>query len=219
MYRYSNKKYNELLFKMGILRIGTLYDFRNSEHKKGIADPKEGTKSIIHNKDLQIDSMDNLSEDQKSILKGYEELGAIKIAGNVKNFVLKNVEAKQDINSPNFFILCTAKLFNIIDEFEGYDSCYKITHPNEFYNEITIALNKIRPVKFLGCFDVVYKDRVEEWIKNGNTLSPVLIKELEFKGQAEIRAIWEPLDKSKPIEPVLLGSYTLGKYMEHQPLN
>lgn len=217
MYRYSNKKYNELLFKMGIIKIGTLYDFRSSEHKEGISDSNEGIKTIIHNKDLKIDSMNELSKEQKSILKGYEELGAIKIS-KYKNLTMVNNQVKKQINSDDLFIYCTASKFNIITEFKGYDSCYKITHPNEFYNEVTIALNRIRPVKFLGFYKVTYKNRTEEWIENGNKVHPALIKGLEYYNQAEIRAIWEPLDKSKGIEPIILASYKLGKYMQIQPL-
>ncbi|WP_151946922.1 hypothetical protein [Aliarcobacter butzleri] len=218
MYKYSNKKYNELLFKMGIIRIGTLYDFRSSEHKEGISDPSEGIKTIIHNKNLKIDSMMNLSKEQESILKGYEELGAFKIGKNCKNITIINNQVKKQINSDDLFIYCTASKFNIITEFEKYDSCYKITHPNEFYNEVTIALNKIKPVRFLGFYEVTYKNRTEEWIENGNKLHPALIKGLEYSNQAEIRAIWEPLDKSKGIEPIKLASYKLGKYMQPQLL-
>lgn len=217
MYRYSNKKYNDLLFKMGIIRIGTLHDFRRSEHKRGIADPTEGTKSISHQHDLFIESTENLTNEQKDALQGYEELNAIKLE-NCKNITLSNIHATKKLTSDDYFILCTASKNNVINEFEGYDSCYKITSPIDFYKELTIALNRIRPVRFLGYSEVVYKDRNEKWEKNGNKLHPAQIKETEFSGQAEIRAIWEPLDRSKPIEPIVLGSYKLGRHIKHLPL-
>ncbi len=47
MYRYTNSCYNKLLLNMGCIRVGTLHDFRKSEHKKGIADPQEGKKKYF----------------------------------------------------------------------------------------------------------------------------------------------------------------------------
>lgn len=49
MYRYSLQKFNSSLLNMGEIRIGTLHDFRRTEHTQGIADPKEGKKKISHN--------------------------------------------------------------------------------------------------------------------------------------------------------------------------
>lgn len=46
MYRYSKKEYNEKLLKIGEIRIGTLHDFRNKEHKIGISDNQEGKKQF-----------------------------------------------------------------------------------------------------------------------------------------------------------------------------
>jgi len=48
MYRYSNSKFSNILTVLGGIRVGTLHDFRNSEHKKGIADPLEGKKTVVH---------------------------------------------------------------------------------------------------------------------------------------------------------------------------
>ncbi len=214
IYRHNSKKYNDLLFNIGILRIGTLYDFRKSEHKKGISDPKEGTKTVTHKGSVHIDSTDNIDDYQKNILKGFEELNAIKIEGNCKNITINNCNALKQVDSANYFILCTASKSNLEGEFEGYNSCYEILERDSFFTEITYRLNKILPVRFLGYFSVIYRDREEKWEENGNKLHPSLIKELEYKGQYEIRAIWEPLNKNIEIEPIILGSYKLGKYMK-----
>jgi len=214
MYRHNSKKYNDLLFNLGILRVGTLYDFRKSEHKKGISDSKEGIKTIIHSGSIHIDSTENLDDSQKNMLKGFEELNAIRIEGNCKNITINNCHASKQVNSDNYFILCIALKSDLEGEFEGYDSCYEISEQDFFFNEITYRLNKIIPVKFLGCFQVIYRDREEKWQENGNKLHPALIKELEYKGQYEVRAIWEPLNKNIKIEPIILGSYKLGKYMK-----
>ena len=48
MFRYAARKYNESLIAMGCIRVGTLHDFRQHEHKRGVSDPDEGKKTVSH---------------------------------------------------------------------------------------------------------------------------------------------------------------------------
>jgi hypothetical protein len=48
MYKFIKSEFASLMYLYGYIRIGTLHDFRRTEHAKGISDPKEGKKSISH---------------------------------------------------------------------------------------------------------------------------------------------------------------------------
>lgn len=217
MYKFSSIKYNEQLFKIGILRIGTLYDFRNQEHKKGILDRDEGKKTIVHNvQNIDITDSKNLTKEEKDIKEAWEKQGSIKIEEGGR-IIANNIISNKNINSKNYFIYCTSSSLDARKKFREteYDSCYEISSPTKFFNEITNMLNRITPVKFLGYHNVHYKERKEKYEKNGNNIPPFLIKELEYKGQFEIRAIWEPIYNGIEIKPILLSSYKLGKYMKY----
>ncbi|MFZ1908535.1 MAG: hypothetical protein WAU52_05580, partial [Burkholderiales bacterium] len=56
-FKYAKRVHAKQLLTMGILRVGTLHDFRRMEHAKGIADPQEGKKRVSHLvKDLKLTS-------------------------------------------------------------------------------------------------------------------------------------------------------------------
>lgn len=206
MYRYSNIKFNSLMTTFGVVRVGTLHDFRNSEHKQGIADPQEGKKSVIHYIDKETISIgDKFSKSARAA----EEFNIISGSGNV-NF--ENVTFSKTINSPDFFILCSAHECseNVMKEFEGANSCIEINNPNGFYSELTVLLNSITPVTFLGVHKVSYQVREEDWDGQSWGTHPALIKDLEFKKQTELRAIWAPR-YSQAIEPQIIGSIKLAE--------
>ena len=46
LYKYGRQCHTELLLQMGVVRVGTLYDFRKEEHKRGISDPTEGKNQV-----------------------------------------------------------------------------------------------------------------------------------------------------------------------------
>ena len=47
-FRYGKHKCVDSLLSDGNIRIGTLSDFRNEEHKDGITDKMEGRKTVSH---------------------------------------------------------------------------------------------------------------------------------------------------------------------------
>ena len=213
MYRYSSKKFNSQLLALGIIRIGTLYDFRKSEHKKGISDCQEGKKVVAHTiEDLHVeDPKDHVCQDSKDF-KSIEAFRYLKITG--KNVTLNNVTFSKSLDSQNIFILCTSKICSrdTMMQFDEADSCLQIIHQNDFYNLLTETLNSIRTVEFKGCFEVKYQSREEAWNgKDWGTHSAV-IKDPLFKKQAEIRAIWVPLSTEPPIEPIIIGNFRLGSF-------
>ncbi|HCE1608295.1 hypothetical protein L1D18_15015 [Vibrio parahaemolyticus] len=204
MYRYSNSEYSNLLTVFGGIRVGTLHDFRRSEHKRGIADPQEGKKSVEHHiisDTIQLGDKNNINA---------RAVSAFNAIGGSGQVTLKNVGFSRSFDSPDFFILCSAyeKSKTVMHQFDGADSCVQIYNPMKFYRELTYLLNSITPVYFHGVHRVTYKGRKEKWDGHSWGIDPALIKENEFDQQKEVRAIWVP-KFGQEISPQILGSVKL----------
>lgn len=106
MYRYSANGHTKTLLSMGCIRIGTLYDFRRIEHRRGIADPTEGTKLITH----QVDFFHNghtLSGNpsEEALIRHY--LAALEV--DPGNCYVTNSTLNTALNSTDLYILCFSR--------------------------------------------------------------------------------------------------------------
>ena len=210
MYKYNENRFTESLLNLGILRVGTLYDFRKSEHKNGIADPTEGKKTVNHHiEDLHIPDSSDSKYKESSDARALEAFRAIKIEG-ATNITIQNSSLSQVFDVPDCFIFCTSKIKSkkVMQQFEGADSCLHITDTRAFYSHLTDVINAIVPVRFKGIHEIIYQDRHEKWNEFDWGHHPAVIKEREFSDQYEIRAIWEPKYKM-PIQPLILANYKL----------
>ena len=206
MHRYSAETFNQSLLKLGGIRIGTLHDFRKSEHKKGIADPQEGKKDISHHiESALVNSVDDMHG------KAAKEFKIFDAKNSSASMYINNVTFLKRFNEPDCFILCLSSKLSIevMAEFEGANSCVKILNPNLFLSVLTGTLNSITPVIFRGAHKVIYQDKKEDWNGHDWGKNPALIKEEEFKKQHEIRMIWQPRF-NQTITPVILFNYRLG---------
>ena len=204
---------------MGTIRIGTLHDFRKSEHKKGIADPAEGTKQVLHHVgEVSAANVDEALQNHGYDIKALETFGVMKIGkeSQMTNFTFRNISMSKTFNEPDCFIICSSiyKSKRTMSQFEGADSCIEINQINTFYNILTNTLNTISPVVFRGVHKVIYKDRQEKWNGHDWGHHPALIKEKEFEPQGEIRAIWQP-KFNQSIEPMILCNYRLGSCVSY----
>jgi hypothetical protein len=214
MYKYFKKEYSELLLIYGYLRVGTLYDFRKIEHKKGIADPKEGKKTVVHHiKNLNVNSKNWKTKSNTLNYRSLKQFDMITDKG--ANLQFHNTTIINHFNTPDRFIFCTSK--KIIDdvgkELEEYNCCLEITDPFNFFKCISVELNKIKPIRFNGWHEVTYKDRNEKWNGENFGIAPELIKENFYKGQSEIRGIWEVPDGLE-INPEFIISKDIRNYVK-----
>ena len=102
-------------------------------------------------------------------------------------------------------------------EQEGYDTCYKIIAPNTFFRRVTRSLNTVRPVKFLGLFQVHYYDEKHgmDYFDPRNSHPAFALKDHDgFSVQKEVRAVWSPLITTQDIEPINLLIRQLPSYVE-----
>jgi len=219
MFKYAKHKYNQRLLAMGTIRVGTLHDFRSSEHKLGITDAEEGKKSVsIEVDDLTISGPpDDPSRKKMKDISNNLMGGRFNIGDGCR---LVGVRLTNEIECKNCYILCTSEKLstNTMAECGGADSCVEIVDIDAFYKVLTETLNSVvGPVRFRGIHKVIYQPRKEEW--NGKDLggSPVLIKDRSFSKQHETRAVWEPLS-DRLIDPVTLSNFRLGSFCKLRKL-
>ena len=179
----------------GYIRIGTLHDFRRTEHAKGISDPKEGKKSISHSIDkLEVNHANRETQQSNPDLLALEKLGIARIE-KVGSFVMMGVTVQSDIDSHDCFIYCLSHQYSadMYSLFGDADTCLEITDSDNFFACITDELKKIHPINFSGVSKVSYQKRNEKW--NGSDLGsdPILIKEdiPRYRDQKELRAVWK----------------------------
>ena len=203
-YRYSEKRFNHLLLNMGIVRVGTLLDFRRAEHRKGIADPQEGQKKV--NKDIDRLFVSGAEDPNARMLEAFR---AIKL-GPGSGVSLENVRLSKSFDHPDCFVFCSSAKRSraVMEEFESADSCVEVFDAPLFYRELTRALKSHTPVVFRGLFPVTYQPREEAWNGRDWGHHPALIKEPIFSQQFEVRAVWTPRF-GQAISPLVVGDYRL----------
>lgn len=210
LYRYSNKKYNDLLLNDGSLKIGTLHDFRSIEHKAGISDPNEGMKTVSHYIDYY--SPDNESEIPSINARAMETVTpGMLVLG--KGSSMHNITIAREFKEPNCFVHCSSYVLSadVMSQFEGANSCVEIFDVRGFYRQLTRTINKTTPVEqFLQC-RITYKSREENWNGQNFGLHPSFIKEDQFERQYEYRVIWIPAS-SDSIAPIIINEPKLKKF-------
>jgi hypothetical protein len=171
---------------MGCIRIGTLHDFRELEHKKGIGDPNEGKKTVYHTTKLQqIKSTNDPNVGKSKDFKALKEFGIMHLE-DCYDVTIGKMNMARSFDTPNCYILCSSKYPSkeTMTEFEGADSCIQIVNIESFYSHLTETLNTITPVIFQGIHEVIYRnDREEQWNGNDWGHRPALLKEMQFKPQ------------------------------------
>lgn len=213
VFRYSEQEYNDGLLAFGSVRVGTLHDFRQSEHKNGIADANEGIKSVSH-------YIPHVTErDVGSIhLKALEEFNFIKYSG-ATNIIIKDVQVTREFNHPDCFVHCVSTSFSkvVLSQFDRADSCVEISDVHGFYRRLTATLSLHVPVDLIAIRSVAYMSRDEEWNGKDWGVHPALIKEPRFSKQVEFRAIWKPRFNG-PIAPIVINDIGLINYCKLRAL-
>jgi len=207
LYKYLPTVFSQALLNRGSIRIGTLSDFRKSEHSPGISDPTEGTKII--NLDIGEEEKYECLTEAPEGLKGF-----IKITGECKNLTLNEIHTTTKYRSEDVYILCLSSeaSVNVMNSLEGAEECLELLYQEEFFRDLNIIMS-MESAKFDGLSECIYQSRVVA-ITSGRESTgphPSIIKEPEFKAQKEIRAIWIPTN-NKIIHPTTINNSNLGEY-------
>lgn len=213
MIKYSNKIHIRKLLKKGIIRIGTLHEYRNSDYCEGIHDNTEGRKEVtitIPNRVFDLSLSDPTTQSIKNnFFDGkLQGEGKISFTGDGPMFIKR-------IDHPNCFIFCTSsQRVDLVPKTFGYDAGVKIINPEKFIGIISKVLSAKYGAKLVYFGKVNYMPKTEEWNFLDFGDNPALYKDESFSYQSEIRALWT-LPSNKPIAPVILEIPELTKYV-HQ---
>lgn len=198
LYKYLKKEYAEKFLNSGELLISTLYDFRNEEeHGNKRGDKGEGKKEISEEVSITIE--DPLKHNPLSpLVKKF-----IDLKSGAKNTIIQNSEFIVDQDSGDSYIYCMSSKFDkkLLEDFES-DVCICIKSPWKFIKAISIELRK--KADFLGLSPCKYKNRQQTYGSHDNYHASI-IKPVDYKNQAEVRAIWNAKNPHEtPLQKLLI---------------
>jgi hypothetical protein len=193
------KVHAQRLVAEGIVRIGTLYEYRDIEsHGVIIGDDAEGSKSaVMHAPYLEIKKQEDVPEFVRNRI----------IVG--ENSTVRMINSKFIVSeeSPNYYVFSLAAEYSpaLMKEF-GYDACVRIDQQG-FFSTLNRCFR--HHGNFAGLFPCVYMPR-EVHHTEQHSIHPALIKGLSYANQKEERGIWEPTGKN--IRPVILKCRKLSRW-------
>jgi len=194
------KEHAESLLSKGVVRIGTLYEFRNEEnYGKEIGDNEEGKKSSY----MEVNKTSFTYETQPEFTKSL-----FKMTPNSGTVHLKDLTIENEANSSDLYLYCTTNVYdqNAMKNF-GYDACIEIIRPDRFFKCLSKQLKN--KGTYQGSHRCIYKPRrLPHYYKD--KIHPALIKDPEYFYQKEVRSIWQP--KNNKIKPIFLEVNNLHKH-------
>ena len=186
---------------MGVVRVGTLYDFRKEEHKRGISDPTEGKNQVY--------------APLKGTFRGEDLLPPVFDAFNIKilpnaKVTFKSSVAERRFDSDDAYVYCFSSVLSqpTMREMGDADSCFAIRDVSNFIQVLDRTLTSVTGARLVTVDSVTYQERRQEW--NGKDWGPYgpLVKEPGFREQHEVRAVWASTMPG-PISPLVVGSSEL----------
>ncbi|EHH1028503.1 hypothetical protein BT047_RS21925 [Vibrio parahaemolyticus] len=186
LYKFVERQFLDSFFTSGCLRLGTLYDFKDTvEHGESRGDKSEGEHQLIRS----IDGTVTLTKDKHEPIVSE----VFKMVGEGESYI-SNLSIVVPRRSPDGFVFCTSKLYT--EELfwkwnseNGVDACYEITNPRRFIEEITKAISN--SAFFFGNANVTYTDDPIPYDSPQANVHPAFTKETNgYRWQEENRSIW-----------------------------
>jgi hypothetical protein len=189
------QKWASEFISTGNLRLGTLFDYRNTEqHGSEIGDEGEGLQTFgyVNSTAGNIDASNVMGLSQLAKFIGIlaDEV-TIHPGGGFSGVV----------SCPDMYLFCVSKEINIKKMYEmRYDSCIVISNPELFFSSISTAISNIASP--YDHAEVIYQDRHIILQENLETRSYLIKPDYErFVRQREYRFVWKPF--SEPELPYL----------------
>lgn len=199
LYKFIEKKFLDAFFKTGCLRLGTIYDFKDTaEHGAARGDSEEGIHYLTREFEGNVSISKETYEPIISEMIRMEEYGQASIVGPAK-FVVPRL-------SGDGFVFCTSQLYNETlfeqwhQENREIDSCYKIKNSVGFFHEINLAV--ANSAKFIQNSNIFYIDNKIDYKSKFAKINPAFTKVKEkYDWQYENRSLWGvkgPCGRLKP---------------------
>jgi hypothetical protein len=195
LYKFMEAKYAAKLVEAGVVRIGTLYNFRKEEtHGQHIGDRGEGELKYRMGFGDETYSEENMPDFLKGQFQGRP--GKIRFVGG--SFVRR--ESVSDL-----YVFCVTERREPLPDYG--DTRIYIPNPEPFFEEIGSVLQ----ARFLGFHRCLYEERTRPhtaWRTAGQYHA--LVKPVRYAEEKEVRALWEPV--SLPIAPFIATASALPRY-------
>ena len=210
MFKYSKKAHIDKLLNKGIIRIGTLHEYRDSKYEEGIQDNKEGLKNV----NVSVKRLDLASRDPatRRVLNNY--LGGRIFGEGVLIMEGDSPMFTKEVSSDNHLVFCASFEHTplVLEKFK-YDAGVNITHPDNFIKLISTKLKQTHNAKLVYFDKIEYKKKEEEWNHVNYGQNPMFFKDESFSYQNEIRAIWN-IPNHTELKPQILRIPELKEYCE-----
>jgi len=191
--------------KSGSLRIGTLHDFRREEHGSEIGDAKEGEVTLKTGDETAVYDSSNLPSEQEWQRPYMEER-----FGEQGIKVIASGGIRHSLSVRDCYLFCTGTAYDwtTIDE-PSYNACIRIDDPQSFCEALICEISAIEPGFHYGT--VAYHPRTTLG-HNYPGFHPALVKDPAYSHQKEFRFMFQPIDTSVAIEPIIINARRARKY-------
>ncbi len=190
-YKYMKKQHALALINLGVVRIGTLFDFRRTEkHGTRMGDADEG--KLIYRFPAPPEGITLTADTQTPLIRRLFEFG------EGASLTLRNGGFRYRESVGDCYVFCITDRLDrtLAQEFEC-DTCVWIHSADRFFE----ALSAIVQARFVGLFRCSYQTRVRDHSRWGHDdVHPALVKDPSYGTQHELRAVWLPLN-SPEIHP------------------
>ncbi len=192
IFKYMKLKHAIALLDEGIVRIGTLHEYREIErYGPEVGDHEEGKKTAFLSAEHRI-VIDLLSDSApaifaRKILKGWDRFPA---GSQIIISMEQGSRLHLTAESPDLYIFCASTEYSLamMREFRC-DACLRIERPQEFFEGLSEAFLEYGTFE-IGA-EILYGPR-ERRFESQVDLHPALLKDERYAYQCEFRAVWLP---------------------------
>jgi len=210
LWKYSSGPHAEKAVSAGVVRIGTLYDYRKDEHGAMICDGREGIK-IFSGTAVNLTERDIRGNDAFQMVVSADEGSTVQIGR------LKMTDCRMERG--DFYVFSAAASYDpethqAWNNSSGYDSCYIIRSARLFFRALSEYLRET--AEFVGYAHVHYYDDSHGIDINSEHVNvhPALCKPASlYSNQQEVRAIWRTL-RPRPLKPIIIEAKAAARYCD-----
>lgn len=208
LFKFLEERFAIEMIRVGSLKIGTLYEYRDAERYSGkILDQGEGKRKTK----IAIERFEGTGDELN------EKIGLFTGAGQVR---LYGSSVQINESNPNCYIYCTTSAFfsDTLHQAikDGKEACVMITDPEQFFRDLSVHIPEKR---FTGTYPCLYGKRDynlsfendQEALRQLRSIPPALVKPSEHWPYREVRSIWESNEDT--LQPFYPKVGELSKYL------
>ncbi len=205
LYKFLPREYVRAFKKSGSLRIGTLHDFRRTEHGSEIGDTEEGEITLTTGDETAVYDSKHLAPEQEWQRPHMEE----RFGGQGIKLVASG-GIHHRVSASNSYLFCTGLEYDwkTIDE-PSYNACFRIDDPESFCQVLCAEIPDIESGYYYGKVEYHQKTTLGH---NYPGFHPALVKDPSYSHQKEFRFMFKPINASMTLEPLIINARRARKY-------